>query len=335
MDIEYHFYITYIIALRAGFEKDDAYKIAYSSQYTDDNNEPFTIRDDSNAPYKNHISQTMNITQPEERLLRIHPFFHFFPGNTKEIVKAPSRHDGKLHLLNTIPGNSNALKLMRWAFKSNNLYNIGIATHTFADTYAHKNFAGFKDGFNSMKGFLEFLIPNIGHADAKYDPDVPGRVWTDGRLTSAFQEINNNERFLKASEHIYGLFRLKLNPDYPKDKLSKEKTKLRAELESAIGTPEKPNKSKRARRIKYLELIGDDLVSDYKEKAWFKAAVIVKTAGTTVGTGNIEREYWWRENYKERDWFRFQEAVKAHQRKAEKILEPIFSKMEVKELDIW
>ncbi len=33
MDIEYHFYITYIIALRAGFDKNTAYKIAYSSQY--------------------------------------------------------------------------------------------------------------------------------------------------------------------------------------------------------------------------------------------------------------------------------------------------------------
>lgn len=335
MDIEYHFYITHIIALRAGFKKEDSYKIAYSCQYTDDNNASLTIRDKSNIPYINHISQTMDITKPEERLLRIHPFFHFFPGNTKEIVDAPSRHDGKLHLLNTIPGNSNALKLMRWAFKSNNLYNIGIATHMFADTYAHQNFAGFKDGFNSMKGFLEFLIPNIGHADAKYAPDVPGKVWTDTRLTSAFEEINNNTRFLNASEHIYGLFRLKLNPGYPKDKLSKEKTKLRTELESAIGAPKKPNKDKSERLRKYLKLIDDDLVNDYREKDWFKAAVRVKAVGTTVGTGNIEREYWWRENYKESDWFRFQEAVKAHQWKAEEILEPIFSKMEVKKLDIW
>jgi hypothetical protein len=335
MDIEYHYYITYIIALRAGFDKEKAYKIAYSSQYTDDNNVSLTIRDDSHVPYINHISQTMDITKPEERLLRIHPFFHFFPGNTKEIVNAPPRSDGKLHLLNTIPGNSNALKLMNWALKSENLYNIGIATHMFADTYAHQNFAGFKDAFNSMKGILESLIPNVGHADAKYAPDVPGKVWTDKRLTSAFKKINNNVRFLDASEQIYGLFRLKLNPGYPKDKLSKEKIKIRAELESGIGTPEKPNKDKSARLRKYLELIGDDLVSGYKENAWFKAAVRVKAVGTTIGTGNIEREYLWKENYRDSDWFHFQEAVKAHQRKTEEILEPIFNKMEVKELDIW
>jgi hypothetical protein len=335
MDIEYHYYISCIIALRAGFHKEEAYKIAYSSQYTDDNNASLTVRDDANIPYINHISQTLDITQPEEKLLRIHPFFHFFPGNTKEIVNAPPRRDGKLHLLNTTPGNSNALKLMKWALKSGNLYNIGMATHTFADTYAHQNFAGFKDGFNAMKGFLESLLPNIGHADAKYAPDIPGRVWTDKRLTSTFQKINNNARFLDASEQIYELFRLKLNPGYPKNKLVQGKTNLRMELEAAIGSPEKPNKDKSARLKKYLELIGDNLVSDYKEKAWFDIAVRVKAVGRTVGTGNVEREYLWKENYRESDWFHFQEAVKAHQRKAEEILEPIFSSMEVKELDIW
>ncbi len=43
MDNEYHYYITYIIALRAGFERNDAFKIAYSSQYTDDNDKAFTV----------------------------------------------------------------------------------------------------------------------------------------------------------------------------------------------------------------------------------------------------------------------------------------------------
>jgi hypothetical protein len=35
MDIEFHYYMTYITALRAGFRVDDAYTIAYSSQYDD------------------------------------------------------------------------------------------------------------------------------------------------------------------------------------------------------------------------------------------------------------------------------------------------------------
>jgi hypothetical protein len=38
------------------------------------------------VPYKNYISQTMDITKPKEELLRIYPFFHFFPGSKREIV---------------------------------------------------------------------------------------------------------------------------------------------------------------------------------------------------------------------------------------------------------
>ena len=37
MDKEFHFYITYIVAQKAGFGPEDSYRIAYSSQYTDDN----------------------------------------------------------------------------------------------------------------------------------------------------------------------------------------------------------------------------------------------------------------------------------------------------------
>lgn len=95
MDIEFHYYMTYLIAVRAGFKVDDAYTIAYSSQYTDDNDNSYEILDDD-FPYKNYISQTMDITKPKEELLRIHPYFHFFPGNKKEIVSnSYPRKDGK------------------------------------------------------------------------------------------------------------------------------------------------------------------------------------------------------------------------------------------------
>ena len=37
MDIEFHYYMTFLIAGKAGFGKDDTATIAYSSQYVDDN----------------------------------------------------------------------------------------------------------------------------------------------------------------------------------------------------------------------------------------------------------------------------------------------------------
>ncbi|MCG2728608.1 MAG: hypothetical protein L6244_08180, partial [Candidatus Methanoperedenaceae archaeon] len=85
MDIEFHYYMTYVTALRAGFKLDDAYIIAYASQYTDDNDTSYEIINDD-FPYQNFISQTIDITKPKGELLRIHPYFHFFPGTKKEIV---------------------------------------------------------------------------------------------------------------------------------------------------------------------------------------------------------------------------------------------------------
>jgi hypothetical protein len=40
MEIEFHYHITHLMALRAGFKPGDAFKIAYSSQYTYDNDTP-------------------------------------------------------------------------------------------------------------------------------------------------------------------------------------------------------------------------------------------------------------------------------------------------------
>jgi hypothetical protein len=37
MDVEFHYYMTYLVAAKAGFGSDDAFKIAYTSQYVDDN----------------------------------------------------------------------------------------------------------------------------------------------------------------------------------------------------------------------------------------------------------------------------------------------------------
>ena len=62
MDKEFHFYITYIIAQRAGFTDENSYKITYSSQYTDDNKTKFFISGGDPDPFETYISQTIDIT---------------------------------------------------------------------------------------------------------------------------------------------------------------------------------------------------------------------------------------------------------------------------------
>lgn len=334
MDIEYHYYITYIIALRAGFSKEEAYKIAYSSQYTDDNNEQYEINSSETDTYSNYISQTMDITKPKEMLLRIYPIFHFLPGTKDEIVNnSLPRRDGKLHLLNTIPGNMNAQRLIQSALESQNPYRIGITTHMYADTYSHQNFVGIKDEFNAMKGFLKKLIPNIGHADAKYKPDLPAFIWNDERFVSNHVEVNNRERFLAASEHIFELYS-QFGTNKSETAIGEGKRVLRADIEWSIGDYDKKNSKKGRRCERYESLIGDDFI-EYDKDVWFDAAVYWKSDPMTIGTSDIKRIYSWKENYKESNWYNFQEAVKMHQKEAEVVLGPTFDKMEIAKLDIW
>ena len=232
MDIEFHYYMTYIIALRAGFKADNAYTIAYSSQYTDDNDTPYEILGED-VPYKNYISQTMDITKPKEELLRIHPYFHFFPGTKREIVNnSYPRKDGKLHLLNTIPNNVNVRRLFTKSLKLPDLYRIGIATHTYADTFCHQNFVGFKESFNSMEGLLAKIIPSVGHADAKYKPDIPGLVWSDTRHVSSYIEVRNKDRILEPAGNIFQFY-----CEYctKQRAVEKNKKKIMSELDEAIG----------------------------------------------------------------------------------------------------
>lgn len=63
MNIEFHYYITYILARQAEFDPEDAYKIAYSSQYTDDNNFHYYVNYDDGGHYLNEITQTLDYHQ--------------------------------------------------------------------------------------------------------------------------------------------------------------------------------------------------------------------------------------------------------------------------------
>lgn len=325
MDKEFHYYITNIIALRAGFNQEAAHILAYSSQYVDDNKMIFEINIGSDDEYKNYISQTMNILKPEKEFyMRIYPIFHFFPGKEENIAGDSARRcDGKLHLLNTIPDNQNANELLQAAFESKNLYRIGIATHTYSDTFAHQNFVGYYDAFNSMEGLLEKALPDIGHADAMHQPDWPALNWVDTRLVKSHAEIDNKKRFLEAIGRLFEEYRRYLSSIGKKNSQNKED--VIAEIDKAIGEHDESNEQKDVRIDRYKAIIGNDFI-DYDENRWFNDAV-------KKSIGLFKWKYNWRDNYKESHWYKFQEAVKEHQKIVkDEILKPIFDKMELKNL---
>ena len=199
MDIEFHYYMTYLTSAYAGLEPKDALTLAYASQYVDDNDIVCEVDKGKGSSYRNYISQTMNILKPKDTLFRIYPLFHFVPGDP--MSKTAWRKDGKMHWLNTTPNSKNANQIMDAALETDDLYRIGIAVHTYVDTWAHQNFIGYYDDFNSMKTMLGSVAPNIGHADAGHNPDEPALVWRDPRLLD--ERVDNRDRFLEAAKCLY------------------------------------------------------------------------------------------------------------------------------------
>ena len=248
------------------------------------------------------------------------------------------RRDGKFHILNTIPDNSNSRKTLKEAFNTKNLYRIGIATHMYADTFAHQNFVGYYESCNAkIKGesLLEKIIPNIGHADFQHDPDRPANIWPDTRLVKKNSEIDNKPRFLKAAECIFEHYRLYLDPQCAQSVIDLEKRGLTAEIEKEIGDHDINNEERPNRIAKYKEFIkkiNKDEFIDYKENAWFNEA-IDKNLIASIPLINGWGTYKWKADYKESDWHGFQEAVKAHQRFVmENIINPITANLELERM---
>ena len=125
MDIEFHFYITFILCRKAGFDADDSFKIAYSSQYTDDNNFHYYVNLKDGHSYLNQISQTLDVTKPSEKRKTIYPLFHFIPCG-EEAEDACCFDCGEKDCFVTIANSKNAQYLFDEALKSKNLYRVEL-----------------------------------------------------------------------------------------------------------------------------------------------------------------------------------------------------------------
>ncbi len=331
MDIEFHYYMTYLISTYAGLKPKDARKIAYSSQYVDDNDIICEVDKGKGSSYRNYISQTMNILKPKDKLFRIYPLFHFIPGDPKS--KTAWRKDGKMHWLNTTPNSNNVNLILNAALESRDLYRIGIAIHSYVDTWAHQNFIGYYDDFNSMKTMLGSIAPNIGHADAGHNPDEPALVWRDPRLLD--ERVDNRNRFIEAAKFLYEKLARYNNKNRSQRSIGAGKPKIVKDLNVAIGDTDPKNDYRKERIERYKELAlnnnyGNTDLPDYDPDEWFDAAVKEDVRGLRdrgdamlLRYDPLQDIYTWKnpKSRKSTDWYKFQEAVKAHQATAWKVLE--------------
>lgn len=195
MQKDFHYYIIYALAKEAGYEDNEANIIAYASQYVDDNTDrEYTVSDSfgefyvsfpskigkSGEYYFPIITQAVDITSFKLSVQRyVYAPFHFIPGDNNVDIK------GKKNPLCTTIGCKTAKNILQAALNGmNDYYKIGIALHTYADTWAHERFSAFHEDWNRVFKFNIFknLPPNIGHGEVFEKPDEISTEWVDERF---------------------------------------------------------------------------------------------------------------------------------------------------------
>ena len=344
MDIEFHYYMTYLIAAKAGYSASDSTTIAHAAQSVDDNHIPVRLVDDGGISYENSISQTMDILRPHEDSL-IYPIFHFIPGDPK----APSarRKDSIEHPMVTTPNSELANQMLDAALRSKDLYRIGVSAHGYVDTWAHQNFVGARDSFNEFATTfwerVEEKLLAVGHAHAKHNPDWPALVWQDTRLVDV--TVDNRARFLDAAGRLLMKLLGQTKPGLSQEQINQEVATLRMDLDSDIGPQDDENArsgirvanfTKRGQQKEY----GGQGIPPYVTGTWFAEAIrenrddvlnnmklhfklpavanladLAAFASDVYSDGNRQNLSWRAPNpdqYTTTNWYRFQEAVKSH-----------------------
>lgn len=347
MDIEFHYFMTYLVAARAGFNPDQVHTIAYSCQYIDDNDLIFEMNRDSPEYYSNYVSQTINILKPKRVLLRIYPLFHFIPGDF--LCETTRRKDGKLHYLNTTPDSNNARAVIRAALESGDLYRIGLACHSYSDSWSHQNFVGYFDEFNVLRG----VFVSLGHVAALGRPDRAAVTWNDRRLLKSQVNRDNKRIYMEAAGRLFEELRNYIYPGIPDEVNQEDREQLVQDLSWAIGENDQFNRRSKARINRYKQLsrkkeYGGIEIKDYDLDQWMDEAVKENIRGFRIRSKKVvarfingsfskvmpyfKDKYTWKDpaHYRSTDWYRFQEAVKTQQEKTTEILnEAVFKKLEL------
>jgi hypothetical protein len=173
--------------------------------------------------------------------------------------------------------------------------------------------------------------PDIGHADAEHHPDMVAHRWEDSRLKE--QTACNNTRFIEAAEKLYNKF-----SSYTKDVMKRPVHINWEDLRSLFfqvtsKTSSGPfNHHADERQIEYQAQAS--WLGSYNEKEWLEEAVITIVHGLPDKKPGalftlFDDESFWREDVEieATHWFRFQESVKAHQKRAMQLLQPRFDTM--------
>ena len=219
MQIDFHYNTIRIITEKAGFSPEDAQIIAYASQYIDDavDHKKMNVDGHLDILTKRFTGKTFDPVCTahkglqflkafkEEVQNKIYIPFHFLPD-------LENSDDFKVEENCSLSKNIVQLALVELSKSEGerrvmNLVRLGIALHTYADSWAHQNFSGkhnsqdndignidlFKNGKWESIGKLTQIeynsLPDIGHAEAGSFPDQSHLKW---RYTKESEGITNS-----------------------------------------------------------------------------------------------------------------------------------------------
>lgn len=207
MQKDVHFYLTYLLAIKAGVEPEEAEKIAWADQYTDDLTE---------ADLYGIQTQSALLGNWSDRQIQLSVLvpFHFLPG------------EGRDHPWVTTRNCPRARKLVITAWSAKDPFQLGIALHVLQDTFSHEGFSGWQEEVNACFPwyYVESAIPNVGHAELRAIPDVVNYVWTDPRDG---RRVDNRQRAMAAARVTFDFLSKFYNPQIPKSVWQDLKAELR------------------------------------------------------------------------------------------------------------
>lgn len=248
MQKDFHYFTLRILAEKAGFSAEESQIIAFASQQVDDAtaHKPIKLPINITADYprfKNNIfdpvctaHKGIQFLQDFKRdtQMQIYMCFHFLP--------AELYYGQKDFSYITRPNSNFSQVLIDNAAKNfiNNpdkrLYNLialGVALHTYADSWAHQGFSGrhnHKDNniekimiwennrwksLSRIGKFRNKLMPEIGHAEAYHYPDLPFMNWSFKKIKNRGKITKNNlSSYIDAAEHIFSFLKSITNQGY-------------------------------------------------------------------------------------------------------------------------
>jgi hypothetical protein len=199
MNLEFHYYSTAFLAVKAGFPLAEAQTLAYAGQYVDHHHRAWEIATPGGTVFSGP-TQNFSFWDPATVHQVLAPF-HFLPGgrDARGAWATSVRRDRAQSAWDVRPNSETAKELLVAALKTRDLCRIGLALHTFSDTWAHQNFTAQNESWNRLDPSSR--MPSPGHAAAGFSPDLWLADWTDPRLTAS--KVSNLERFTDCARKVY------------------------------------------------------------------------------------------------------------------------------------